>query len=199
MKQNEIENLKTYFENKNVLVTGGAGFIGSHLVEALVKLGAKVKVLDDLSTGKTENLKNVFNKIEFINDSITNENVCLHATKKIAHCFHLAALTSVPQCEQNPKFCHDINVTGTFNILNACKINNVSTFNFSSSAAVYGNKNEPCVENDICNPNSFYGTSKLIGENYCNKFKSETLKTVILRYFNVYGPRQESSFRMQLW
>lgn len=186
--------MNNFYKNKNILVTGGAGFIGAHLVEELVKNGACVKVLDNLSTGNIENLKDILNKIEFINNNIIDFNSCLKATENINTIFHLAAYTSVPGSVEEPIKCHDININGTINLLEAARINKVKNFVFSSSSAVYGNKNIACKEDSSCEPTSIYGATKLMGELYCKQyFNLYNINTVILRYFNVYGPRQINS------
>lgn len=183
--------MQNFYKDKQVLVTGGAGFIGSHIVEKLVELSAKVRILDNLSTGNLENLKSVIDKIEFIKGSITDYNTCLSATENIDTIFHLAAYTSVPGSMQEPLKCYSINIQGTVNILEAARKNNIKSFVFSSSSAVYGNQNKVCTEDLKCNPNSIYGMSKLIGEMYCDQYKkSFGINTVMLRYFNVYGPKQ---------
>ena len=186
--------MNNFYKNKNILVTGGAGFIGSHLIEELVKYGASVKVLDNLSTGNLENLSSIINKIEFINGSITDFNSCLKAAENIDTIFHLAAYTSVPGSVQEPLKCHEINIDGTVNLLESARVNKVKNFVFSSSSAVYGNKNIACKEDLSCEPSSIYGLSKLIGELYCKQYFSlYNINTVILRYFNVHGPRQINS------
>ena len=186
--------MQNFYKDRQVLVTGGAGFIGSHIVEKLVELGAKVRVLDNLSTGSLENLKTVIEKIEFINGSITDYNTCLKATENINIIFHLAAYTSVPGSMQEPLKCYAINIQGTVNTLEAARKNNIKSFVFSSSSAVYGNQNKVCTEDLKCNPNSIYGMSKLIGEMYCDQYKkSFEIATICLRYFNVYGDRQVSN------
>ncbi len=183
--------MQNFYKNKQVLVTGGAGFIGSHIVEKLVELGAKVRVIDNLSTGKLENLKQVINKIEFINKTITDFDTCKKVTENIDTIFHLAAYTSVPGSQAEPLNCYNINIQGTVNILEAARINKVKNFVFSSSSAVYGNQDGVCTEDLKCEPTSIYGVTKLIGELYCDQYqKSFGINTVCLRYFNVYGERQ---------
>lgn len=180
--------LKEFYKNKRVLVTGGAGFIGSHITEALINFGAKVTVLDNLSTGNLENLQS---NIEFIKGDITNLQECLQATQNKQVIFHLAAFISVPDSMNNPSECNKINVTGTFNLLEACRINKVEKLIFSSSAAVYGKTEIPCNEDMKADPISVYGFSKLMGEEYCKQYsKLFNIQTICLRYFNVFGPRQ---------
>jgi len=193
-----ITKFNDFYAKKKVLVTGGAGFIGSHLIEKLVMLGADVTVLDNLSTGNLENLENVQNKIKFINGDIEKLETCLEATKNQEIIFHLAAFISVPGSMANPQACMNTNVTGTFNLLESAKINPSTSsgragvrFVLSSSSAVYGQKQGVCKETDACAPTSVYGFSKLINEQYC-KLYSELfgIGSVCLRYFNVYGERQ---------
>lgn len=185
-------NLNSFYKNRNVLVTGGAGFIGSHLVEALIKLDANVTVLDNLSTGKIENLKNLGNKINFIEADIRDFNSCLNTCINIKTIFHLAAMVSVPESVENPIKCNEINVTGILNLLECAKQNNVQQFVFSSSSAVYGEQDKILSEENNCYPNSPYGLSKLIGEQYC-KLYSKEVPSICLRYFNVFGKRQDTN------
>ncbi len=182
--------MEQQFKNVPVLVTGGCGFIGSHLVEKLVKLGAKVTILDNLSTGDINNLASVKDDIILLEDDITNQKACDEATNNQKIVFHLAALTSVAESEQDPATCNAINIDGTRNMLQAAKNHNVQRFIFSSSASVYGNKNGICTEETNCAPISVYGKSKLVGEELCHEFANNGLETVVLRYFNVYGARQ---------
>lgn len=185
--------MKLFFKDLPVLVTGGAGFIGSHLVEKLVSLGAHVTVLDDLSSGSLDNLVPVKDKIIFIQGSVTDEKTCLDATRGVAVVFHLAACISVPDSLKNPALCYRTNVMGTFNVLEACRMHGVERFVFSSSAAVYGSECELCSEESPTHPESPYGASKLIGELACRQYARDFgLQTVCLRYFNVYGERQNS-------
>ena len=186
-----MKTTKKFYKNKNVLVTGGAGFIGSHLAQELVKHGAKVTVLDNFSTGNINNLRNVFSKIDITYGDITNSFTCLNASKNNHIIFHLAALVSVQYSIHNPKVCNKINIQGTKNLLEACKKNNIETFIFSSSASVYGDRNGRCCEKDNPNPLSPYAQSKIEGENLCGEyFQKYGLSTASLRYFNVYGERQ---------
>ncbi len=182
---------KDFYKDKKVLVTGGCGFIGSHLVEQLVNLGAIVTILDNLSTGSLANIAAVRDCVTLIEGDITNWQDCLHATQGQSIIFHLAALTSVQDSLTNPQRCFDVNVHGTSHILEAARMNNVERFIFSSSAAVYGNKETMCKETDECHPLSPYGLSKLIGELLCRLYCEQYgIKTLCLRYFNVYGERQ---------
>lgn len=175
------------------LVTGGAGFIGSHLAEALVKRGNKVTVFDNLMTGKKENIAPFFPKIKFIKGDLRNKNIVKKATKNIDIVFHLGALPSVLRSVENPLFSHQINTTGTLNVLCACKENKVKKIVYASSSSVYGDTPKlPKVETIPCNPLSPYALQKLTGEKYCLLFfKLFKIKVVILRYFNVFGERQD--------
>lgn len=186
-----MKHLQSFYGDKQVLVTGGAGFIGSHLTQALCSYGANVTVLDDLSTGSLENLGECEDKIRFLAGDITSFKDCLKATKNQDIVFHTAAFVSVPESVKYPARCEKVNVDGTGNILEACTFNQVSTFIFSSSAAVYGERQDTCYENDKVNPQSPYAKSKIKGEDLCKEFNRKYgIKTAILRYFNVYGPRQ---------
>ena len=186
-----MENLQNFYNKKEVLVTGGAGFIGSEIVKQLVELNAKVTILDNFSTGNLSNLKNVHSKVNIIWGDITNELTCKKITENKNIVFHLAALTSVAYSVQNPEITYKININGTKNILNGCKINGVQKFIFSSSASIYGNKNNECKEIDKPNPESPYAKSKVECENLCFEYnKKYNIQTVILRYFNVYGENQ---------
>lgn len=173
------------------MVTGGAGFIGSHLVDALVKSGAHVTVLDNLSTGNKENLAQSIAQITFIEGDIRDSRVCFDASKDCKYIFHLAACVSVPQSMQDPAFCHDVNINGTFNLLEATKKNTLTCFVLSSSCAVYGQQTEPCSEATPCNPTSPYAYSKWIGELLCQQYAQLfNVPAICLRYFNVIGERQ---------
>lgn len=181
----------TYFNAKRILVTGGAGFIGSHLVDALIIHGAQVTVLDNLVTGNIQNLESAWPHITFIQGDITDKQACIEASKDQEIIFHLAAQVSVPDSVVSPALCHATNVTGTFNLLEACRLHAITRFIFSSSAAVYGPYEGICHENSPCNPMSPYGLSKYIGERYCALYTQlYGIQTIALRYFNVYGDRQ---------
>ncbi len=179
------------------VVTGGAGFIGSHLVEKLVEMGFYVIILDDLSTGKKENLnflRNTKNN-KFVKGSIVDLNLLMNLFKDVDYVFHHAAIASVEKSIENPLLINKINTEGTLNILIAARDKDVKKVIYASSSAVYGDSPEtPKKENMKPNPKSPYGISKLIGEYYCEAFSDiYGLKTVSLRYFNVYGPRQNPS------
>lgn len=183
-------NLNDFYRNKKVLVTGGAGFIGSNLVDKLVDLEANVTVLDNFSTGKMENLKQSLHKIRLINGDITSKESCREAVCGQEVVFHTAAKTAVSSSQQDQEELWKVNVFGTENILKNC--NKISTFIFSSSAAVYGNRENACCEDDQTNPISKYGQSKAFGEDLCRKYGlTNKFKTVVLRYFNVFGNRQD--------
>ena len=172
-------------------MTGGAGFIGSHLVDALVNAQAYVTVLDNLSTGNKDNLAQSINSITFIKGDIRDSQTCLDASKECEYIFHLAACVSVPQSMQEPEFCHDINLNGTFNLLEAARKNNIQRFVLSSSCAVYGEQTTPCTETMSCSPTSPYAYSKWMGELLCQQYaRIFNTPTIALRYFNVIGERQ---------
>jgi len=181
------------YKNKRVLVTGGAGFIGSHLVDQLVLRGAHVTVLDNFSTGNMGNLTTSRDDIYIVQGDIINLDYCLKATAHADIIFHLAALVSIEKSFENPKKCHAVNVEGTRNLLKAAVTNNVTYFIFSSSAAAYGDQKHPCSEKTKLSPKSPYATSKIAGEKLCTLFaKKHGLKTTSLRYFNVYGKHQNT-------
>ena len=177
---------------KKFLVTGGAGFIGSHIVERLVKSGYPVRVLDDFSSGKEENLKAVIKKIELTLGDIRNKNTCLRAAKGIDFILHQAALRSVPKSMDNPQDYNQVNIAGTLNMLEAARVNKVKCFVLASSSSIYGETvSFPEREDDQPRLISPYALTKLTGEYYCRIFaKNYGLRTVSLRYFNVFGPRQ---------
>jgi len=175
------------------LVTGGAGFIGSHIAEALVERGDSVRVLDDLSTGTMENLAGIGNRIEFIEGDIRDLATCRRAVEGAGTVFHEAALASVVRSVADPLLNDAINVRGTLNMLVAAKDAGVRNFVLASSSAVYGDDpSMPKVEGREGKPLSPYGVSKFVGEKYAQVFHAlHGLNAVALRYFNVFGPRQD--------
>ncbi len=181
-------------EYSKVLVTGGAGFIGSHIVDRLLKEGCEVTVIDNLSTGKMQNIARHKSEKEFhfIQGDIRNFNLVKEAVKGVDAVFHEAAIVSVPFSIEDPMGTNDVNVGGTLNVLKACLNSNVKRFIYSSSTAVYGDTEKlPIKEDSVPQPISPYGASKLAAEGYVNAFyRVYGLETVCLRYFNVYGPRQ---------
>ena len=172
------------------LVTGGAGFIGSHLVRALLARGDRVRVLDDLSTGRAENLAGL--PVEFVRGSIVDPAACDAACAGIAGVFHEAAQVSVPRSVQAPRESYQINVMGTLNVLEACRAAGVKRVVFAASSAAYGDTVElPKVETMTPRPLSPYASGKLAGEDLLRVYGSlYGMRTVALRYFNVFGPRQ---------
>jgi UDP-glucose 4-epimerase len=179
---------------QKVLVTGGAGFIGSHIVQRLLMEGCEVTVLDNLTTGKMENLDGLEGKerLRFMRGDITDMQTVKEALKEVDAVFHEAAFVSVNLSVQDPLLANEINVNGTLNLLKASVDAGVKRFVFASSAAVYGEELAPKKdEGMVCEPSNPYGITKLAGESYVRAFwKVYQLPTVALRYFNVYGPRQ---------
>jgi len=174
------------------LVTGGAGFIGSHLVEALVRRGDRVRVVDNFSAGTLMNLKAVKNRIEILRGDIRNQAVLKRAVRGVQVVYHQAALRSVPKSVDNPTAYHDVNVTATFHLLHLAKEAGVRRIVYASSSSVYGDNTPlPQSEDLLPSPQSPYAASKLAMEIYCRMFtRLHGLETVGLRYFNVFGPRQ---------
>ena len=174
------------------LVTGGAGFIGSHIVDALVVQGDEVRVFDNLSTGKIENLVQVKSKIELITSDLRDKEALHRAVKGVDYVFHVAALRAVLRSVDDPLETNEVNVAGTLNVLLAARDAGVKRVIFSSSSSVYGDTQKfPCQEDDKPRPQSPYAASKIMGEYYCQIFsRLYGLETVSLRYFNVFGPRQ---------
>lgn len=174
-----------------VVVTGGAGFIGSHIAEQWIKEGAEVHVIDNLRSGFLSNLENL-NGVIFHQGSVTDKSLVFNVLKGADYVHHLAALVSVPESIEKPFECVEINIIGLLNVLEAAKHHKVKKVVFSSSAAVYGDNEElPKTINSMPDPKSPYGITKLEGEYYLKMYNKEYgLGTVSLRYFNVYGPRQ---------
>ncbi|MGB2965713.1 MAG: SDR family oxidoreductase [Anaerolineales bacterium] len=177
---------------KKCLVTGGAGFIGSHIVERLVERGDTVRVLDNFSSGKKENLETVQDQIEIVSGDLRNETDLKKAVKGIDLIFHQAAFVSVPLSIEDPDQCFQTNVAGTINLLSAAVKAQVKRVVLASSAAVYGdNPAVPLVEAAELDPLSPYAASKRVGEIYAGIYSNLLdLEVVALRYFNVYGPKQ---------
>lgn len=205
-------------KNKKVLVTGGAGFIGSHLAYELVRRGYHVTILDDLSTGKRENIAALINptnstnrllpqqarvktrvsptkqgNADFVQGSVTNLPLLQETFREVDFVFHQAAIPSVPRSIKDPRSSHEANITGTLNVLLAARENNVKKVVYASSSSVYGDTPTlPKKEDMLPDPQSPYAVTKLAGEYYCQAFREiYGLPTVCLRYFNVYGPRQD--------
>lgn len=175
------------------LVTGGAGFIGSNLVERLVQNGEKVRVIDNFSTGRAENIAPFLNKIEIINGDIRYLNTVMEAMKDIDFVLHQAALPSVPRSVETPLESNDVNTNGTLNLLYAAKESGVKRFVYAASSSAYGESPTlPKVETMQTSPLSPYAVNKLTGEYNCKAFFNVYgLKTIAVRYFNIYGPRQD--------
>ncbi len=175
------------------LVTGGAGFIGSHIVEELVGRGDRVRVLDNFLTGKKENLGPFLEKIEFIEGDIRDLETCRRAVRDIDFVLHQAALPSVPRSIEDPLLTSEINIRGTLNMLWASVEARVKKFVFASSSSVYGDEERlPQKEGNEGKVLSPYALTKLVGEKYCRLFRDVYgLETIALRYFNVFGPRQD--------
>jgi len=177
------------------LVTGGAGFIGSHIVEALVTRGARVRVVDNLSTGYLRNLEAVSDRIDFLEGNLADESIAHKAVENVELIFHEAALPSVPRSIANPRETHLASVEATFNLLLAAKEKGVRRVVYAASSSAYGDQpTSPKVEFMRPQPLSPYAAAKLVGEYYCQVFyQSYGLETLCLRYFNVFGPRQDPS------
>jgi nucleoside-diphosphate-sugar epimerase len=174
-----------------ILVTGGAGFIGSHLVEELINRGNKVRVLDNLSSGSKANLLSISLSVDLVVGDIRDKEIVNSSMKDIDYVFHLAGLASVPMSQEDPELCLDINGHGTLNVLKAASDHKVKRLVYASTSAVYGDLPAPHDENTVPHPNTPYAAVKLLGENFALFFQEQKgLKTVCLRYFNVYGPRQ---------
>jgi nucleoside-diphosphate-sugar epimerase len=177
------------------LVTGGAGFIGSHLAAALRDAGMKVRVIDDLSTGYRENLADIGDGIDFINAGITDAKALDRALENVELVFHQAAIPSVPRSINSPEETHEASVNGTFSLLLAARDRKVRRLVYAASSSAYGDQPESPKREDMKpDPLSPYAAAKLVGEYYCQVFsRSYGLETVALRYFNVFGPRQDPS------
>lgn len=188
---------------KTVVVTGGAGFIGSYLVKKLVKLEYKVIVIDNFSTGKAENLKDIASKIKVfkVNINSTEEiRKIFSKEKKIDYIFHLAALPRIERANDNPVETHQSNIDGVFNILELARLLKVEKMIFTSSSSIYGiQKKQPLQENFVANPQNLYAAQKLIGEYYCQMYsKVFGVKITTVRLFNVYGPGMRGEGAYQL-
>ena len=178
-----------------ILVTGGAGFIGSHVVDNLVEKGYEVTVLDNLSTGKVGNIRSHINNktIKLVNGDITDANTVKKTLQGCNSVIHLAAVVSVPQSIKHPLLVNEVNVTGILNVLNFSVRAKINKFVFASSAAVYGDAKPPHHEDFQLRALSPYAATKIAGEYFCKAFQaSYDLPIVILRYFNVYGSRMKS-------
>lgn len=176
-----------------VLVTGGAGFVGSHIAAALNERGARVRIVDDLSTGYPENIAEIGSDIEFINASVADTAALNRAMDGVELVFHEAAIPSVPRSVAKPVETHNASVNGTFSLLLAARDHKVRRVVYAASSSAYGDQAEsPKHEGMRPDPLSPYAVAKLVGEYYCQVFtRIYGLETVALRYFNVFGPRQD--------
>ena len=178
---------------RTYLVTGGAGFIGSHVAEALCARGDRVRVLDNLSTGKRENLHHLDQRIELIEGDVADPSKVAAAVAGVDCVFHQAALASVPRSVERPLDTNQACVTGTLNVLDQARRAGVRRLVYAASSSAYGDQpSSPKRETDLPVPLSPYGAAKLAGEAYCQAFAvTYGFETVSLRYFNVFGPRQD--------
>lgn len=181
--------------SSKVLVTGGAGFIGSNLAEELIRQGAKVCIIDNLITGFRENLDEIQGDFDFVEGDINDDASLSRAIEGVEVVFHQAALPSVPRSVENPAETHNMCVNGTFNLLLKAREAGVRRFVYAASSSAYGDQPTlPKVETMAPDPLSPYAAAKLVGELYCRSFNSVYgLETFSLRYFNVFGPRQNPS------
>jgi len=175
------------------LVTGGAGFIGSHIASALATNGARVRIVDDLYTGHRENIEEIKGDIDFVQGSIADDAVLKKVLEGVELVFHEAAIPSVPRSVENPRQTHTASVDGTFSLLLAAREQKVRRLIYAASSSAYGDQPTlPKVEDMLPDPLSPYAVAKLVGEYYCQVFtRVYGLETVSLRYFNVFGPRQD--------
>lgn len=180
-------------KNKKILVTGGAGFIGSHLVEELLKIGSKVRVVDNLSTGKFRNIESHIDEIEFILGDLSEYETAEQSVKDVEYILHQAAVPSVPRSVKDPLRTNRSIVTSTVNLFEAARKEKVKRIVQASSSSVYGNSPTLPKKEDMCpNPLSPYAVAKYTQETYGRVFSSiYGMSVVSLRYFNVFGPRQD--------
>jgi UDP-glucose 4-epimerase len=178
---------------RTYLVTGGAGFIGSHIAERLVREGCHVRVLDDFSSGREANLDSFRSRVELIRGDIRDVQLVNDATKGVDVVFHEAALGSVPRSVADPVTTHEVNITGTLNVLLAAREAGVKRVVYASSSSIYGETPVLPKQEDMApQPLSPYALSKLVGEHYSSVFKHVYgFEIVSLRYFNIFGPRQD--------
>ncbi|OGW79151.1 MAG: hypothetical protein A2Z83_03075 [Omnitrophica bacterium GWA2_52_8] len=179
------------------LVTGGAGFIGSHVAEGLLKRGNSVRILDNLSTGMMQHVQGMRGDVEFIKGDVRDAKAVDRAVRKCDYVFHLAANRAVLQSVEAPLEAHEVNMTGTLKLLLAASRHKIKRLIFTSSSSVYGSaKKKMLREDDLLKPESPYAATKAAGEYYCRIFsRLYGLETVSLRYFNVFGPRQNPESR----
>jgi len=182
-----------HFRGARVLVTGGAGFIGSHLSEVLCGLGASVVVIDDLSGGDANNLKS-FGPVQFAEGSILDRKLLADCTKGCKYVFHQAALGSVPRSVEQPRLYSEVNATGTLNVLEAAREAGVTRVMFAASSSAYGENGVPWIETMPVLPRSPYAATKVAGEALLRAYSaSYGMDTASLRYFNIFGPRQNAN------
>ncbi len=176
-----------------ILVTGGAGFIGSHIGAALVAQGDQVRVLDDLSTGHERNIEAIGTGVDFVKGSVTDPATVAAAVEGCDYVYHEAALASVPRSVEHPDASNEVNVTGTLNVLIAARDAGVKRLVYAASSSAYGDTEVlPKVENMPVRPKSPYAVAKLAGEHYVSAFaECYGMQTLSIRYFNVFGPRQD--------
>jgi UDP-N-acetylglucosamine/UDP-N-acetyl-alpha-D-glucosaminouronate 4-epimerase len=177
------------------LVTGGAGFIGSHIASALASAGARLRIIDDLSTGYRENLEEIKGDVDFVQGSLADERSLRKSLEGVELVFHEAAIPSVPRSVKDPRQTHIASVESTFSLLLASRDMNVRRIVYAASSSAYGDQPTlPKVESMLPEPLSPYAVAKLVGEHYCKVFtRVYGLETISLRYFNVFGPRQDPS------
>ena len=175
------------------VVTGGAGFIGSHIADALTRNGLRVRVIDDLSTGHRENLEEITGDVEFTEGSVADEQLLKKVLAGAELVFHEAAIPSVPRSVEHPRQSHVASVDGTFSLLLAARDQKVRRVVYAASSSAYGDQPTlPKIETMLPDPLSPYAVAKLVGEYYCQVFaRVYGLETISLRYFNVFGPRQD--------
>lgn len=178
-----------------ILITGGAGFVGSHIAEACCQLGWQVRILDNLSTSSPTNLAHLSGQVKILDASITDAAEVRSAMQGVKYVFHQAALASVPRSVEDPIATHEACATGTLVLLDEARRAGVKRFVYAASSSAYGDQPTPAKsENLLPAPLSPYAAAKLAGENYCHAFfHTYGLETVCLRYFNVFGPRQDPS------